>query len=351
MNLLGFDIGGTSIRAVVLQAQFDPATDSAPDTTADSLAEGDLNHAIHDTQIICQRHQPRPDSPEELLERLAEMTDECANQLRNQSRTDPSPPFAAVGVGCAGFLTHEGDIIQSPNIPGIAGFPFLAKLRDKLGCPVVLENDAAAAGWAENVLGTGRGCSDLVFLTFGTGIGGALIQNNKLVRGTHGFGSEPGHMTIVPDGRNCPCGRKGCWEQYASGNALGRYARQMAKAGQAPALLEFGAENIHGKHVSMLLEAQDPVADVLLAKLGEWIAIGVNNIVTLTDPQVVVLGGGLSNMGEPFLFAVKDSYEKLFASKTETRPQLTFALARYKETAGAVGAAFLAATHIQHSQI
>lgn len=305
---LGFDVGGTSVRSVVLSS------------------EGDTDDFFAHRQIL------RPQSNEGLIEALAE----TANEHRPE----------AVGVGCAGFVTHDGVVVQSPNIDSLRNFPLRQVLEERLGCPVVVENDAAAAAWAEAEAGAGKSVSNMAFVGFGTGIGGALVIGGELVRGVHGFGSEPGHLTVVPDGLECPCGRRGCWELYASGSALGRYAREAAERGEAPELIALaGNARITGEHVARLLadpQAQpNDIAHALLNELCDWIAIGLNTLVVLTDPQLVVLGGGLSEMGETFLNSVKTAYTRRYTTE-DARPDLSFALADHTETAGSIGSSLLA---------
>lgn len=307
---VGFDVGGTSIRSVALSS------------------EGGTDDFFDHHQIL------RPQSNEGLIDAI----EEIANEHQPE----------AVGVGCAGFVTHDGVVVQSPNIDSLSNYPLRQVLEEKLGCPVVVENDAAAAAWAEAKAGAGKGINNMAFVGFGTGIGGALVIDGKLVRGVHGFGSEPGHLTVMPDGLKCPCGRRGCWELYASGSALGRYAREAAERGDAPELIALAGETeITGEHVAMLLadtqSQPNNIAHTLLNQLSDWIAIGLNTLIVLTDPEQVVLGGGLSEMGEPFLNSVKAAHTGHYTTK-DTRPHLSFALAHHTETAGAVGAALLAKT-------
>ena len=307
---LGFDVGGTSVRSVALSAK-----------------DGTDDFSDH-RQIL------RPQSNEGLIDAIAEIANEHQPE--------------AVGVGCAGFITHEGVVVQSPNIDSLRNFPLRQVLEEKLGCPVVVENDAAAAAWAEAKAGAGKCVRNMAFVGFGTGIGGALVIDGKLVRGVHGFGSEPGHLTVMPDGLECPCGRKGCWELYASGSALGRYAREAAEKGEAPKLVALaGNSQITGEHVAMLLAETHPstpasdIAHTLLNQLSDWIAIGLNTLIVLTDPELVVLGGGLSEMGQPFLNSVKTAHTRHYTTQ-DTRPNLSIALAHHTETAGSIGAALLA---------
>ena len=314
---LGFDVGGTSVRSVALSS------------------EGGTDDFSDHRQIL------RPQSNEGLIDAI--------EAIANEHQPE------AVGVGCAGFVTHDGVVVQSPNIDSLRNYPLRQVLEEKLGCPVVVENDAAAAAWAEAKAGAGKGISNMAFVGFGTGIGGALVIDGKLVRGVHGFGSEPGHLTVMPDGLECPCGRKGCWELYASGSALGRYAREAAEKGEAPELIALAGETeITGEHVAMLLAESHPpesnIAHTLLSQLSDWIAIGLNTLIVLSDPELVVLGGGLSEMGQPFLNSVKAAHTRRYTTQ-DTRPNLYFALAHHTETAGAVGASLLAKTNFsQKSQ-
>ena len=322
---LGFDVGGTSVRSVALSS------------------EGGTDDFSDHRQIL------RPQSNEGLIDAIAEITNEHQPE--------------AVGVGCAGFVTHDGVVVQSPNIDSLRNFPLRKVLEEKLDCPVAVENDAAAAAWAEAKAGAGKGINNMAFVGFGTGIGGALVIDGKLVRGVHGFGSEPGHLTVMPDGLECPCGRKGCWELYASGSALGRYAREAAERGEAPELIVLaGNSQITGEHVAMLLAETQPqpdtptssntenlhpdsnIAQTILNQLSDWVAVGLNTLVVLTDPEMVILGGGLSEIGQPFLNSVKTAHTRHYTTQ-DTRPNLSIALAHHTETAGAVGAALLAKTN------
>ena len=293
------------------------------------MSEGGTDNFSDHRQIL------RPQSNEGLIDAI--------EAIANEHQPE------AVGVGCAGFVTHDGVVVQSPNIDSLRNYPLRQVLEEKLGCSVVVENDAAAAAWAEAKAGAGKGISNMAFVGFGTGIGGALVIDDKLVRGVHGFGSEPGHLTVMPDGLECPCGRKGCWELYASGSALGRYAREAAERGEAPELIALAGETeITGEHVAMLLaESHLPesnIAQTLLNQLSDWIAIGLNTLIVLTDPELVVLGGGLSEMRQPFLDSVKAAHTRRYTTK-DTRLNLYFALAHHTETAGAVGASLLAKTN------
>ena len=314
MKLLGVDLGGTFMRSVLVDC--DPAG-----------------------QVTWQNQlrQPRPPTAAETVAAIGQLAAGAGRDL------------AAVGVGCAAFMHHQGVLVHSPHITALVGVDFKDELQAALSCPVTLENDATAAGWGEAQLGAGHGVANLAFVGFGTGVGGALVTGGQLHRGAHGLGSEPGHLTVDPQGPSCACGRRGCWELFASGTALGRYARELVRAGGAAGgvadsvmlrLAKGQIEAIDGHHVAAALAAGDPLAQAALEQLCDWIAIGLNAVVTVVDPELVVLGGGLSSLGQPFLQAVRTSYQR-HGHGHDARPQLRLELATLGEYAGAVGAAWL----------
>lgn len=322
--LLGFDIGGTSMRVVA-----GVLSDAAGGQT--------------DFSILEQKQQLRAETADDIVEDIVETTHQFAKKLERD--------FDAVGVGCAGFIQLDGVVMHSPNILSFDNYPLQEMLNNKLvskyelASTAKVENDAAAAAWAEAKLGVGAGFDSLAFIGFGTGIGGALVIDGRLCRGTHGFGTEPGHMTADIDGPPCPCGRVGCWERLASGTALGEYARQAVRDNPNSAILSLAGgqiDDIEGEHVSAALQQNDRCAHAVLERLCDWIAVGLNNVVTLVDPELVVLGGGLSDIGRQFLECVRASYYKRYPGN-DIRRHLSFELASYGDNAGAVGAALLAA--------
>ncbi|MCY3662428.1 MAG: ROK family protein [bacterium] len=308
-RLAGFDIGGTNIRAEVL------ASDAG----------------AHDA-----RRSDRPGSMAGIVEVICEMVCGMEEAL--------AEPVAALGVGCAGLVDRSGVVATSPNIPAIADFPLRSLLTERLRRPVVVENDATAALRGEMEGGAASGLADALLVTFGTGIGAALLLDGEIRRGAHGLAGEAGHMIVAPDGPECLCGRRGCWEQLASGEALGRAARQAAGAGKAPALRDRAAGRIdalRGEHVGELATAGDPVARRLLREFSSWVALGLNNLILVLSPEVIVLGGGLSELGEVFLAPVRDALAKIFVEQGR-RPSVEVRRARHGDRAGVIGAAHLA---------
>ena len=203
---------------------------------------------------------------------------------------------ASVGVGAAGWVDTEQALVRfSPHLAW-RNEPLRDRLRSRIDLPVIVDNDANAAGWAEYRFGAGRGAGVMVCITLGTGIGGALVVDGRVFRGTYGMAGEWGHMTVMPEGHRCACGNRGCWEQYASGNALVREANELIQAGapQAAALAAAaGPDGISGPGVTALALAGDRPSIELIADVGTWLGKGMANLAAALDPELFVIGGGV----------------------------------------------------------
>jgi glucokinase len=252
----------------------------------------------------------------------------------------------AAGVAVPGFVDEKRSTLRfAPNLP-IRDRPLRDLLMERLRLPIVIENDANAAAWGESKFGGGRGASDMVLVTVGTGIGGGIVLNNTLIRGSFGAAAEIGHMRVVPDGELCGCGRSGCWEQYASGSALGRYGRELAEAEPdvAVELVKLAGGDhkaIEGWMVGVRARAGDPAGIRLLTKLGTWLGEGIADLADILDPSVVVVGGGVVELGELLLAPARQAYEAQL-SAAEHRPHLRIVAAQLGNDAGMIGAADLA---------
>ncbi|MGN6444173.1 ROK family glucokinase [Amnibacterium sp.] len=253
-----------------------------------------------------------------------------------------------VGVAAPGFIdAGQSTVYYTPNIPW-RNEPLRERLEQRLGLPVVVDNDANAAGWAEFRFGAGRLVSDMVMLTSGTGVGGAVIAGDRLLRGGFGVAGELGHMRVVPDGILCGCGARGCIEQYGSGRALQRMANAVADAGGigtalAAARTEAGGE-LTGAVIGALVQQGDPGAVAALAELGSWLGQACASLSVVLDPQLFVIGGGVADAGERLLGPVR----RAFADHLPARgfhPEPEFAIAELGNEAGVVGAADLARLH------
>ncbi len=255
---------------------------------------------------------------------------------------------AGVGIGAAGFVAADrGTVVFAPHLSW-RDEPLRERVSARLDLPVVVENDANAAAWAEHRFGAARGESHLVMVTLGTGIGGAILVDGRLQRGRHGLAGEFGHMTVVPDGRPCPCGLRGCWEQYASGSVLRRAALEVLAAGGPGVEALLGAcggdpDRLRGEDVTRLAAAGDRVSTELVAGVGRWLGAGLADLVAALDPGTVVVGGGGSEAGELLLAPARDELARRLPGRGH-RPVPPVLAAALGAAAGLVGAADLART-------
>ena len=249
-----------------------------------------------------------------------------------------------VGVAAAGFIdADQSTIVYAPNLSW-RNEPLKAKLEAKLDYPVIIENDANAAGWAEFRYGAGRTARHMAMLTIGTGVGGAVIVNSTMLRGGFGIAGELGHIRVVPDGLPCGCGARGCIEQYGSGTALLRNARELADSGavEGARLRELQAEfgELSGDQVYQAILEGDPAALRLLAELGAWLGQTIASLSAILDPEIVVIGGGVSAAGELLLEPIRQSFLENMPAQG-FRPELQIKAAEFVNDAGVVGAADL----------
>lgn len=261
------------------------------------------------------------------------------NQLREGQQV------LGVGVAMAGFIDHQqANVIYGTNF-GWKNFPLKSEIEAKLDIPVIIENDANAAGWAEYRFGAGKGYRHMVMLTLGTGVGGAIIADGRMLRGGFGVAGELGHMRVVPDGLPCGCGQRGCIESYASGTALLKSAKELAKSGGAAGkrLAELKAEagELTGTQVYQALVEGDPGAIGLLHNVADWLGQAIASLSAILDPEIVVIGGGVSQAGELLLEPIRQSFRK-YSPAGGFRPELKIATAEFVNDAGVVGAADLA---------
>jgi glucokinase len=306
---IGVDIGGTKIAAGVVDE------------------EG---------TILATSKVPTPGTPEGVI-------DAIADAVRTVSASHPAE---AVGIGAAGYVDDKrATVLFAPNI-NWRHESLKDKVEQRVGVPVVVENDANAAAWGEYRFGAGQGHDDVVCITLGTGLGGGIIIGGRLHRGRFGVAGEFGHIRVVPDGLLCGCGSQGCWEQYASGRALVRYARQRAVATpeNAEILLGLGdgnPDNIQGKHISQAARAGDPVAVDSFRELARWAGAGLADLASLFDPSAFIVGGGVSDEGDLVLDPIRKSFKRWLVGN-QFRPHAQVLAARLGGEAGLVGAADLA---------
>jgi glucokinase len=252
----------------------------------------------------------------------------------------------AVGVGAAGFVDSARSVVMfAPNLAW-RDEPLRESLEKRIGLPVVVENDANAAAWGEFTFGAGEDATDSLLVTVGTGVGGGIVLNGELHRGAFGVAAEIGHLRVVPGGRLCGCGNRGCWEQYASGTALVKDAREQAREGSliARTLLDRAGgdvDKITGPLITQAAREGDDFAREQLATLGRWLGEGIASLAAVLDPAVVVLGGGVSEAGDLLLEPVRAHFRANLTGR-HYRPELEIRAAKLGNRAGMIGAADLA---------
>ncbi|MBV9795671.1 MAG: ROK family glucokinase [Actinobacteria bacterium] len=253
---------------------------------------------------------------------------------------------AAVGLGAAGFIDEtRSTVLFAPNLAW-RNEPLQQSVQDRVGLPVIVENDADSGLWAEARFGAARGYQDVVMVNVGTGIGAAILIGGELYHGRYGIAGEPGHYRVVPDGRLCGCGNRGCWEQYASGSALVAEAREFARRSPEGAmrLLQLGGghpEGIAGPQVTEAAREGDPAALRCFQIVGAWLGQGMADLAAILDPGCFIIGGGVSEAGDLLLEPARSAYERALVGRGY-RPLAHVRLAELGADAGVVGAADLA---------
>ena len=308
---IGVDVGGTKVAGGVVDAQGRVLAQNRRDTPADDVA------GTRDTIVA-------------VAAELAAAYD-----------------VVAVGIGAAGWIDATGStVLFAPNLAW-RDEPLRDYVTKAVGLPTVVENDANVAAWAEFRFGVGRDADDsMVMITVGTGIGGGIVLGGGLWRGANGIAAELGHMQSVPEGHPCGCGRLGCLEQYASGSALVRFARDAAQKDPsvAPVLLELAGDDplsITGRQVTEAAGRGDPAAVTAFATVGHWLGVAMADLAQILDPQLLVVGGGVIDAGDLLMGPTVQTY------RTELRQRGRLPVAELKaaelgNTAGVVGAADLA---------
>ncbi len=249
----------------------------------------------------------------------------------------------AVGIGTPGPAKYtEGVIIKSTNMPTFKNVPICRMLNEKLGAPIVFDNDANVACWGEYAVGAGKGVKDMVFFTLGTGIGGGIISNGELVHGCDENAAELGHMIIYPDGRNCNCGQRGCVEAYASADSTARRAADALEAGAESSLKKVLDEKgqITSKDVYEHLADGDKLAKEITDGTAKALAITCINMLHTTEPKRIVFAGGMIAAGDVLLNRIKDFFNEYIWTLKKEMVEICFAT--LGEDAGIIGAAALA---------
>lgn len=315
---IGIDIGGTKVAGGVVDEQGRVVARTRHDTPHRTTAP----HVVEDIIV------------------------DAVTQLVQQCSSEP----VAVGIGAAGFVSADrATVLFAPHLSWRQE-PLREALRRRVDLPVFVDNDANASCWAEWRFGAVQGESHVVMVNLGTGIGGAILTDGHMQRGRFGIAGEFGHMRVVPDGLRCECGNRGCWEQYASGNALVREARSLIAAhspvaADLAAHVDGDASRLTGPMITEAARAGDPTAAELLGEIGEWLGIGLSNLASALDPGAFVIGGGVSAAGDMLLGPARAAFGRHLSGRGY-RPQPQIVGAQLGNEAGLVGAADLARTEV-----
>ena len=308
MLSVGLDVGGTKILGVAV----------------------DPNAPAH---VLAEDRVPTPDGGDGLVDVLLELARTLAEDA------------SAIGVGVPGLVDRAGTLHIGPHLPRMQHVPIAQQLVARAGVTAIVDNDANCHAEAEHAAGAAAGIDETLVVTLGTGIGAGIVTGGRLLHGANGFAGEPGHMVVDPNGPPCPCGKRGCWERFASGTGLGRLARDAASGGRldaAVALAGGDPEAVRGEHVTASARAGDTESQAVLDELAHWIALGLANLVNVLDPGVIVIGGGLVEAADLLLPEVRRRFAGLVMAG-DLRPAVPIVPARLGERAGAIGAALLAA--------
>ncbi|GAA5074630.1 ROK family protein [Nocardia iowensis] len=313
---VGIDVGGTNIRASVIDTSGEVLdTVQAPTPHSAKALEDALDRSVRE---LCRRH-----------------------------------PIGAVGLAVAGFINGDRSTVRfAPHLPW-QDTPVAQRLTERLELPVILEHDANAAMWAEYRFGAAAGGHNVVLVAIGTGIGAALLIDGQLYRGTHGVAPELGHLQVVPGGRACPCGKRGCWERYCSGTALADTAIEMLATDPVRSVLARDVfrdpGSLTGRRVAGAAQDGDPLAVRVMADFARWLGLGLAFVSDIFDPDLVVIAGGVSSSAPLFLDEAREEYARSVTGAGH-RPLARIRTTQLGEAAGMIGAADLARAALIESE-
>ncbi len=317
MYWLGIDLGGTNIATGVV----------------------DENYQIIGRGRMKTR-APRP--AEQIVDDMAE-----AARMAIADAGLRLSDIASMGVGSPGAVNPETGVIATSNNLQFNNVPLCEMLKARLGVDFYLENDASAAAYGEFIAGAGRGTKDFVAITLGTGVGGGIILDGKLFSGFNYAGGELGHMVIDYEGEPCTCGRKGCWEAYASATALIRQTKAAMEADKDSVmwtLAERNLENVNGRTAFDAMRQNDATGRRVVDQYIRYIACGLSNVINIFQPEILCIGGGISKEGETLIAPLRRLIEEERFSKNVEK-QTVVKAAELGNDAGIIGAAFLCRLH------
>lgn len=264
-------------------------------------------------------------------------------QLTERLINSGQDKLKGIGVGVPGSVVWETGVVKRvTNLPGWDNYPLKSILQDHFQVPVVIENDANAAAWAEFKYGAGQGSTDILYLTVSTGIGGGIIVNGRLLRGATGTAGEIGHMILNSQGERCNCGNLGCWETLSSGTAIANKARKLISQGLKSLISSIAEEDIKAEHVFEAYRRGDEVAKIIVEEALDYLGIGIANLVNIINPDKVIIGGGVTQAGPVIFSAVRKKVQTLGYAQAALTQILPAKLNNY---GGVIGAAALVKEH------
>lgn len=337
-NYIGIDLGGTTIKGGVF------------------TKEGELLCSIEIPTCVKRGFEAIAEDIGKMVFRMAEsvksgrekehITEVDSIDLKRAEKSGLAE-IASVGIGMPGITNGEsGHVLFCTNLAW-TDVPLGERLRSYTGLPVFVDNDATVAGYAESVFGVTKGAKNSVFLTLGTGIGGGIIVNNHIYSGSHGAGSEIGHMVIGENFYDCSCGRNGCFETFASATALLKYGEHRLNSGKESSTLRvyYDKEQLTAKAIFDEAKAGDQLANEIVDRLVKYLAKGILNIYDILDPDIIALGGGLSKAGDFLLEKVQKETAKHTLVKLMKYGEIH--LAELGNGAGMLGAAMLGLNYLE----
>jgi len=311
---IGIDIGGTNVPSAIIDEN------------------GKIIHTIHKKTVANE-------GPDGVIQRIIDSVNDLVKYF-NESIKDGK--LIGVGIGAPGTLDHKkGMVITSPNLPNWKNIPLVDRISSKIKMPVFIDNDANCAAIAEHWIGAAKGTQNAILLTLGTGVGGGIIINNKIYRGSHGTAGELGHITISINGNKCACGNFGCLEAYASANAAIARAKEKLKSNDAVSSLKTKEpSDITAKEIYLHAEQGDKLAQSVLIESGMFLGIGIATFANIFDPDTIIIGGGFAG-AEKYLIpaAIDEAYKRSFRSIMDN---IKITAAKLGNNAGMIGAAKLA---------
>ncbi len=306
-SVIGVDLGGTNLRTALISPS------------------GDILFKQKEATEAAQGHA-------RVIAKLIDHIRQQQEFARKVGRT-----VVGVGVGAPGVIhAHRGVVVTSPNFPDWDNLPLKQELESAVGIPVSIENDANAAALGEQWRGAAQGIKSMIFLTLGTGVGGGIVLDGKIWHGADGMAGEVGHMTILPDGRRCGCGNRGCLEMYASSRGIVlNYQERIRAQGHSEPL-----SSLTSSAVYQAASKGDPLAARVMEEMGRYLGIGIANLINIFNPEMVVIGGGVKDAWPLFIEATRDEVrERAFAYPAERTRIVPSVLG---DEAGMIGAAGVA---------